>query len=205
MSKNVKKRTWAFVLYPDSAPPDWRDRLSLSGLSCAVSPLHDRDLNADGLPKKPHYHVIVVYQGPTTFSSVSVFTSSLCATIPQPLESVRGYYRYLTHKDNPEKVQYDEKDILHFGGFCLSDFCELSKSEVSHALRDIQQFCRDNGIVEYAQLCDVLADAPDLFEWYQLAVTHTIFFSTYLKSARFMMRGVPAVLPSQMEEGKPVL
>ena len=57
-SKNVKKRNWAFVLYPESAPVDWRDLLQKTGLQCAVSPLHDRDLNPDGEPKKAHFHVL---------------------------------------------------------------------------------------------------------------------------------------------------
>lgn len=27
MAKNIKKRNWAFVLYPESAPADWREQL----------------------------------------------------------------------------------------------------------------------------------------------------------------------------------
>src|SRR5699024_12578625 len=33
--KDVKKRNWWFVLYPESAPPDWRDRLRATGLPIA--------------------------------------------------------------------------------------------------------------------------------------------------------------------------
>ena len=64
--KSVKKRNWAFVLYPESAPKDWREQLARSGVACAISPLHDRDINPTGEPKKPHYHVILVYGSPTT-------------------------------------------------------------------------------------------------------------------------------------------
>ena len=77
--------------------------------SFAISPLHDKDLNATGEPKKAHWHVIVVYGSPTTESNVKSLTERLNAPKPIPLEQVRGYYRYLTHKDNPEKAQYDEK------------------------------------------------------------------------------------------------
>ena len=68
--------------------------------------MHDRDTNPTGEPKKPHYHVIVSYEGPTTYSNVEKLTARLNQPIPQPLEQVRGYYRYLTHEDNPEKAQY---------------------------------------------------------------------------------------------------
>ena len=205
MSKNVKKRTWAFVLYPDSAPADWRDKLSMCGVPCAVSPLHDKDLNATGEPKKAHYHVLLCYPGPTTYNAVATFTASLNATIPQPLESIRGYYRYLTHEDNPEKAQYDKKDILHFGGFQLSDFCELTKSEIAFIMRDIQQFCRDNVITEYSQLCDILADSADLFEWYQVAISHTLFFTSYLRSFRIRLGAVRPVPGPSDQEGKAAL
>ena len=89
--KNVKKRNWAFVLYPESAPVDWLERIQKSGVMAAVSPLHDKDVNASGEPKKPHYHVILVYGNPTTFKNVESFTKSLNQPIPQALEQVRGY------------------------------------------------------------------------------------------------------------------
>ena len=89
-TKDVKKRNWAMVLYPESAPEDWRDQLRKTGLQCAVSPLHDKDTNADGEPKKPHYHVILVYGSPTTYRNVEGLTKRLNQPIPQPLEQVRG-------------------------------------------------------------------------------------------------------------------
>ena len=44
ISKNIKKRYWAMVLYPDSAPQNWEELLQETGLQCAISPLHDKDL-----------------------------------------------------------------------------------------------------------------------------------------------------------------
>ena len=73
--KNFKKRNWAFVVYPESAPSDWIEQLQLSGAQFAISPLHDKDLNATGEPKKAHWHVIVVYGSPTTESNVRALQS----------------------------------------------------------------------------------------------------------------------------------
>ena len=56
--KNVKKRNWAFVLYPESAPENWKEQLQLTGLPCVISPIHDKDVNPDGTPKKAHHHII---------------------------------------------------------------------------------------------------------------------------------------------------
>ena len=128
--KDIKKRYWAFVLYPDSAPEDWKEQLQLTGLDIAISPLHNLDVNADGEVKKEHYHIILCYNGTTTFSNVKKLTvDRLNATIPQPLEHVKGYYRYLTHSDNPEKAQYSESDIVHLNGFNIFDYIEVTGLE----------------------------------------------------------------------------
>ena len=103
----IKKRNWGFVLYPESAPIDWIDNLKIKGITFAVSPLHDKDVNPTGESKKEHYHVILCFGSPTTFNNVKAITDELNQPIPIPLESVRGYYRYFTHKDNPEKYQYE--------------------------------------------------------------------------------------------------
>ena len=181
--RNVKKRNWVFLVYPDSAPSDWVSVLQSTGLSCAISPLHDRDVNPTGEPKKPHYHVIACYSGPTSYNVVKGLTDGLNAPIPQPLEQVRGYYRYLTHKDNPEKAQYCESDIRCLTGFDLADFCELSKSEVLAYKKELQILIRNLDILEYSDFMDYLQD-NDLFTLYDIASSNTYFFEKYISSRR---------------------
>lgn len=181
--KNVKKRYWAFVLYPESAPDNWRETLQEKGLQCAVSPLHDKDIDPDGNPKKAHYHVILAYSGPTTYSNVKSLTDSLGQPIPQPLEQVRGYYRYLTHKDNPDKAQYSEDDIQTIGGFNIADFCELSKSEVNAYKRKLQVLISTADICEYCDFMDMLLD-NEMFTEYDIASNNTFFFERYISSRR---------------------
>lgn len=52
-----RSRTWAFEVYPDSADPDWLKYLGESLIHCYVSPLHDKDIDADGNPKR----LIIIY------------------------------------------------------------------------------------------------------------------------------------------------
>lgn len=181
--ENVKKRNWTFVLYPESAPADWLEKLKLSGLMCAISPLHDKDVNPTGEKKKAHYHVLLVYSGPTTYNAVAKFTASLNATIPQALESVRGMYRYFSHKDNPEKHQYDESDIMTVNGFNIADLVELTKSEVNEIKKNILCIIREIGIKEYSDLVDFLVDNEMMTE-YDVAINNTFFFNTYITSRR---------------------
>ena len=199
--KNVKKRNWAMVLYPESAPEDWREQLRLSGLQVAISPLHDKDVNADGEPKKAHHHVILVYGSPTTYNNVKALCDRLNQPIPQPLEQVRGYYRYLTHEDNPEKAQYSKSDIQTLNGFDIREFVELTKSEVAKAKREILQLIRDNGLTEYADLIDILMDGGEgTADMFDVASNNTLFFKAYLTS-QWRRQAAPG-RPPENEEGK---
>ena len=183
--KNVKKRNWAFVLYPESAPADWREQLQKTGLPCAISPLHDRDVNATGEQKKPHHHVMVFYQGPTSYNVVKRLTDGLNQPIPQAVEQVRGYYRYLTHMDNPEKAQYSPSEIITINGFDIGDYVDMTKSEVLKVCRALMDYIRENDVMEYADLMDMTMCEGVPPEWFDVASSRTLFFTGYLKSRRY--------------------
>lgn len=179
----MKKRYWAFVLYPESAPENWKDILQQTGLSIAVSPLHDKDIDPNGQPKKSHYHLILCFSGPTTFNVVKRITDSLNQPIPIALEQVRGYFRYFTHKDNPDKFQYNEKDIFTINDFDIDNYNDLSVSQINAIKKDLQVIIRDNFIYEYCDLLDLLLDR-ELFQYLDVAQNHTILFNTYITSRR---------------------
>ena len=184
--KDVKKRNWWFVLYPESAPPDWRDRLRATGLPIAISPLHDKDVYDNGeqagQPKKPHHHVILAYPGPTTYSVVcKLVQGELGQPIPQPLEAIRGGYRYLSHADNPEKYQYDAKDIETLNGFNILDYVDMTAAEAVAMNKELVSLIMELGFADYCDFIEyLLFNGTDV--QYEYAVSHTLFFTAYLKS-----------------------
>ena len=180
----IKKRNWCFVVWPDSAPDNWRDILQQTGNLFAISPLHDSDINPDNSLKKPHYHVIMNYEGPTTYNNALNVAKLVNANTIQPLEQIRGYYRYFTHKDNPEKFQYSEKDITTINGFDINNYIELTYTEVANLLLQIQYIIRDKKILEYSDLLDYFVD-NDLKEFWDVARNHTLLLQTYINSRRF--------------------
>lgn len=184
VSQNVKKRNWTIVVYPESLPENWKDILRESGLQVGISPLHDKDVNPDGSIKKPHYHLILIYSGPTSYNVVLALTKKLNAPIPKALEAVRGMYRYFTHKDNPEKYQYDEKDIECLNGFDILDFVELTKSEVLKIKKSLQLLIRQLDLHEYSEFMDYCLENLTDME-YDVASSHTYFFDKYLSSRRY--------------------
>ena len=182
---NIKKRNWAFVVWPDSALENWRDILQESGLLFAISPYHDKDINADNTPKKSHYHVIMCFDGPTTYkNALSVAQRCGGVNTVQPLEQIRGYYRYFTHMDNPEKYQYSDNDITTINGFDINNYVELTYTEVVKYLMQIQMLIRDKHFLEYSELCDFLQD-NDLKELHEIAISKTTFIKAYIDSRRY--------------------
>ena len=49
--KDDRARTWTFIVYPESAPQNWRELLDECHVSWVESPLHDKDVNPDGTVK----------------------------------------------------------------------------------------------------------------------------------------------------------
>jgi len=184
MSKVSKNRYWAAVVYPESAPENWVEIVRLQGLRAAISPLHDKDQNADEHEKKAHWHVILCWDSPTTANAAKSVTDKLNAPVPQGLTSVKGYYRYLTHMDNPEKYQYDPADIQHIGGFDPADYIEWSRSEIEAMKRKIAQMVRDANLTEYHEVYYMLLDseANDLLTTFS---SNTIHFNALLTSRRY--------------------
>ena len=181
--KDVKKRLWTIVLYPESAPEDWREVIKQSGIVFAVSPLHDRDINADGTPKKPHHHLILAYSGPTTYNNVKSFCDELNQPVPKPLESVRGMYRYFTHEENPEKAQYDKELIEHYNGFSLANFCELMRGEVLEIKKSVFRLIAEANITEYSDLVYLLLD-NEMYDELDVVTSNTMLFNTIITSRR---------------------
>ena len=58
-TSNKRFRNFATVVYPESAPEGWQETLSEQFVPAFISPLHEKDINPTGEPKKPHYHVLI--------------------------------------------------------------------------------------------------------------------------------------------------
>lgn len=182
---NDKHRYWWFILYPESAPKDWKEVLTFRGLPCAISPLHEFDLkNEEGEVKKAHHHIILCYAGPTTFNNVKRLTvDELGQTIPKPIDNVRGAYEYLTHKNNPEKYQYSDEEIQFLNGFDIKEIVEQSEKDKALTKIAILDDIKRLEITEYFKLLNHYIDTEE-YEKFNVAAGSTILFNTYISSYR---------------------
>ena len=180
-----KERYWTFIMYPQSMPKDWKEYLQETGLKIAISPLHNKDKNADETQKKEHYHVLLCFSGPTTYARVEKITRYLNATIPKRVMSVIGIIRYFTHKDNPEKEQYNEEDIISINGLDIKDYDGLTQTRIQYLKKEIVRYIRENHIYDYSVLYDKMLDQGNM-ESCEVISTNTIFFNSYLKSRKWI-------------------
>lgn len=174
-----RKRDLATVVYPDSAPEDWQQILSDYHIPCFVSPLHDMDINPDGSPKKPHYHVMVCFDGKHSDEQFDEIFNAIGGVGREQILSKRGYARYLCHLDNPEKHQYGIWDVLSYGGAdYIQVIGEIAKYQCIH---DMMQFCNENGVIAFSDLLEYARQ--NNWSWFRcLCDSSAYVMEKYIKS-----------------------
>ncbi len=153
-SNNQRTRNWSFLVYPESAVSDWKERIQKLFVKTLISPVHDKDINPDenNTLKKPHYHVLLMFDSVKTYKQVTEITEELKATIPQIAHSPKGLARYMTHMDNPEKAQYKVEDIVALNGADLSELLKPSSQDRYSMIREMLQFIDNNQIMEFEDI-----------------------------------------------------
>lgn len=178
----AKARNFAFILYPESLPEDWKDLLETLDIPMAVSPLHDSDkrvlkksediLNlsneehalykAGKLMMKPHYHVMYAAPNPVTIEGVrNKIKRKLGKDTISHVEIVDGvesYYKYLTHESNDaikkKKTKYDKKDLIHLNNFDIDRYVTLDDAQKKEMFNEIVGAIREHGLANILDLSD---------------------------------------------------
>ena len=183
-NKEQRTRNWTFVVYEDSCPSDWRDILDGYHIEWIESPWHDKDLNADGEPKKKHKHIALLFAGVKSFEQVKEITDKLHSPIPQRAHSATALVRYMAHLDNPEKAQYDVSEIIGHGGVDVGAMLRPSSSERYILIRDMITYVRETNITEFQDLIDYAAE-EHFDDWFPLLCDNSAYVvNQYIKSQR---------------------
>lgn len=183
-NKDSRTRNWTIVVYPDSAPSNWREILDGLHIEWVESPLHDLDINADGQAKKPHWHILLMFGGVKTYEQVIELTESLNCPIPKRVHNCKSLVRYMAHLDNPEKQQYDISKIVSHGGVDVMDLLKPSSSERYTYIREMMDYCNENNIVEFMDLLNY-ASVHHFDDWFPLLCDSCAYvMGQFLKSKR---------------------
>lgn len=183
-SANNRTRNWTFVLYPESAPENWRSILDEEHLEWVESPLHDKDVNSTGELKKPHWHILLMFAGVKKYEQIKEITDKLKCPIPQRCHNARAMVRYMAHLDNPEKSQYSISDIIGHGGVDIAEMLRPSSSERYTLIKEMIAYVRKNNILEFQDLMDYAADER-FDDWFPLLCDNSAYVvGQYIKSQR---------------------
>lgn len=174
-----RTRNFTTIVYPESAPSDWIEQLESLFIPSLISPLHDSDVNPTGEQKKPHYHVILMFDNVKTLAQAKEICELFGGVGCEKVNSIRGVARYLCHLDNPDKFRYDEREIRQLCGVDYQALTELA-SDVDEAAEEILDFCEVNQITSFAKIRRIIRkDKP---EWAQALRTRSMYISMVLKS-----------------------
>lgn len=175
-----RTRNFATVVYPDSAPENWQEILAEQFVPAFISPLHDKDVNPTGEPKKPHWHVMIMFEGVKTVEQVSSIFEKIGGVGCEVVQSQRGYARYLCHMDNPEKHQYDAEMVRSLCGADYNGTIGLVTDKYK-AIGEMIDYCEDNGIFSYSELLKYCRN--EHFDWFRVLCDNgTVVMKEYLKS-----------------------
>lgn len=189
-----RTRNWSTIIYPrqeegeeTTCPDNWQDIIGALGLKCAVSPLHDKDLkegdNPEGGYKKPHRHVLIAFDGVKTRKQAEEVFERIGGVGAEPVNSLYGMTRYLTHADNPDKAQYSSIDVLTFGGFEYKRYASTKEDEekqVIGQMGEIFNLIEEHELYTFADLAEYLmTERQELFGCMR---KNSYFFAQFLKS-----------------------
>lgn len=185
--RNARSRCWATIIYPESAPKNFRDLIQEDGSYGFLSPLHDKDKKEDGTLKKPHYHFLLIQPNATV--APKVFFESIGGVGAERIASKEGYALYLCHTGETDKEQYDPADVQKFGigpdyQLVIKGRTGATKDEIMHEMKECRRFIAENSIYSFRILCDVIDTDPDLAKWEVL-----INSSSYCRVLIEYMRG----------------
>lgn len=202
MEKETKSRfrNFATVVYPESAPEDWQEILAGCFVPAFISPLHDRDFNPTGEPKKEHYHVLLMFDGKKSPEQAKEIFDQIGGVGCEICNSIRGYSRYLCHLDNPEKAQYSPEGVRMLCGADYTATIGLATDKYK-AIREMIEFCKLNRIVSYAELLEYSSN--ERYDWFRvLCDCATVVMKEYLKSLRWSCDQSADELPVDWTDGK---
>lgn len=180
-----RTRNYTTIVYPDSdsTPEKWLDILSDHLVPAFVSPLHEDDLNPTGEKKKPHFHVVIMFDSVKTIEQAREICKSIGGVGCEAVKSIRGVARYLCHLDNPEKAQYDPTNVRCLCGADYHDVISL-KIDKFVAIGEMEEFCEKYDVVSFFALSRYASKFRS--DWSRvLKESASVYMREYLKSRQW--------------------
>lgn len=172
---------YATIVYPESAPNDWIEKLQELHIQALVSPLHNKDIDKEGKIKKPHYHVILLFESLKSEKQIQEIADKFGGVKVIPLHSLGAYSRYLCHLDDADKAQYKTEDVVEIGGADYKECCRINDSgKQEKYLMDLTQMILDNNITYFHHAVEKVIEEHD--EWFHTLTTNAYYLKAVVMS-----------------------
>lgn len=147
---------FTFLIYPDSCKDDWLSILEDLQIQAYVSPLHDQDKTKDGTPKKPHYHILIVFSGgkSETFCQGIIDDLGGANSVGVVVRSIEASVRYLVHAGSIDKYRYNADDIICFGGAPLKKYFVDVDLEDTSTVTQVISYIKENKRLAFHEFFD---------------------------------------------------
>lgn len=193
----TRTRNFTAVMYPEDLPENWKELIDDTHVRWIESPLHDKDVNPDGTPKKIHYHTLFMFENVKTLEQVKqyfieIFGESESGSIigvatPQMVSDRCALVRYFAHLDHPSKAQYDVADIIGHSGADPAEVIRYSQTETLEMMIEIEEYIEEHNITELCDLTAMIRKTEP--EWYMIITTkNTVYFNAFIRSRRHKLR-----------------
>lgn len=188
-----RTRNWTVIFYPEDLPENWTSLVDEQHFKWIESPLHDKDVNADGKPKKAHVHTLFMFESVKTVEQVEallkeVFGESESGSIigaakPKLVTDRCAIVRYMAHMDNPDKAQYEVTGIVGHNGADPAEILRYSATETREMIVAMEEYIEENNITELADFSKAIRyERP---EWHTILATKmTMYFNAFIRSCR---------------------
>lgn len=168
-----KNKVWWAILYPENMKENWqRDVADLVQLPFAYC-IHDKGLQIEELEeeRKVHVHMILVWNGPTTYKhAMEVFDGlsapgKKCLSTCKPVYWHERAYKYLIHDTNDcrkkGKYEFPAAERITGNNYDIGAYIQISVEDKNQMFDDLTAFVLDNNIKNFADLIELSAAAFD--------------------------------------------
>lgn len=132
---------------------------------------HDKDKMSNGEYKKSHYHLLIESDNTSHHlkndlqTSFKVLYSNISQCSIETCRSAKSQLRYLIHKDNLEKAQYDVTDVISND---IENYYEMIQDQEKRTEADIMLDLFYDYVVEKVENDKKLPEDFDVLMWFKV-------------------------------------
>ena len=188
---NSKSRYWWAVLYPENMKDNWKEEIDELVQVPYAYCIHNKDVDSRNDERKEHVHLILCWDGPTTYKkALEVFKTlgeDACNTC-QCVINIRHCYDYLVHDTEgckkKNKRLYDATERVEGNNFDIGNYEQIGIVQKREMLKELQRWVMKKKFTNFADLtAEILEMDPSYYEIYigYNAIFERLCRANYLK------------------------